>query len=170
MFGRERFSVELQRPYARGDARRNRLLAELAARLRVRTVATGDPHAHSAPRALLQDALVAIRLNTTLEASERERRGNYEAVLRAPAETAARFPADAVRGAVEVADRCRFDLTNDLGYRYPDFADGGEPAQAVLARTCRDELERRYAGSPHRAEAHARLDQELRLIERHGLA
>ena len=35
MFGRERFSIELQRPYWRGDARRNRLLAELAERLRV---------------------------------------------------------------------------------------------------------------------------------------
>src|SRR5690349_9854947 len=30
MFGRDRLSIELQRPYARGDARRNRLLAELA--------------------------------------------------------------------------------------------------------------------------------------------
>ena len=170
MFGRDRFSVELQRPFARGDARRNRLLAELAERLRVRTVATGDPHAHTRRRALLQDALVAIRCNTTLEASEAERRGNHEAVLRAPAETAARFPAAAVRGAFEVADRCRFDLTHDLGYSYPDFADGGEPAQAALARICRDELERRYAGSPHRGDARARLDEELRLIERHGLA
>jgi len=53
MFGRHRFSVELQRPYARGDARRNRLLTELAERLRVRTVATGDPHAHTRRRALL---------------------------------------------------------------------------------------------------------------------
>src|SRR5690242_1033515 len=170
MFGRDRFSVELQRPYARGDARRNRLLAELAARLRVRTVATGDPHAHSRRRALLQDALVAIQRNTTLEACEADRRGNHEAVLRAPAETAARFPQEAVRGAFAVADRCRFDLTHDLGYSYPDFGDGGEPAGAALARICRDELERRYTGSANLAEARSRLDEELRLIERHGLA
>jgi error-prone DNA polymerase len=170
MFGRDRLSIELQRPYARGDARRNRLLAELAGRLRVRTAATGDPHAHSRRRALLQDALVAIRLNTTLEASEADRRGNHESVLRSPAETAARFPADAVRGAFEVADRCRFDLTQDLGYSYPDFGENGEPAGAALARICRDELERRYTGSANLAEARSRLDEELRLIERHGLA
>ena len=170
IFGRDRFGVELQRPFARGDARRNRLLAELADRLRVRTVATGDPHAHSRRRALLQDALVAIRCNTTLEASEAARRGNHEAVLCSPAETAARFPPAAVRGAVEVADRCRFDLTHDLGYSYPDFAEGGEPAGEALARICRDELERRYAGSASLREARARLAEELRLIERHGLA
>src|SRR6185312_14115342 len=170
VFGRDRFTVELQRPYARGDARRNRLLTELAERLRVRTAATGDPHAHSRRRALLQDALVAIQKNTTLEACEADRRGNHEAVLRAPAETAARFPDEAVRGAFAVADRCRFDLTEDLGYSYPDFGDNGEPAGAALARICRDELERRYTGSAHMAAARARLDEELRLIERHGLA
>ena len=125
VFGRDRLSVELQRPYARGDAHRNRLLTELAERLRVRTVATGDPHAHSRRRALLQDALVAIKKTTTLEACEADRRGNHEAVLRAPAETAIRFPREAVRGAFEVADRCRFDLTQDLGYSYPDFGEIG---------------------------------------------
>ena len=169
-FGRDRFSIELMRPYMRGDARRNRLLGELAERLRLRTVATGDVHAHTARRALLQDALVAIRTGTTLEGCEAERRGNHESVLRAPAETAARFPADAVNGAAAVADRCRFDLTQDLGYAYPDFSDTGEPAQAALTRICRTELEHRYRGSPHWHEARARLEEELDLIAHHGLA
>src|SRR5438105_11595340 len=60
-FGRERFFVELQRPYERGDTRRNALLRDLAETLRVDTVATGDAHAHHPRRAALQDALVAIR-------------------------------------------------------------------------------------------------------------
>jgi error-prone DNA polymerase len=150
IFGRERFAIELQRPYWRGDARRNRLLSELAAELRLRTVATGDTHAHTPRRAFLQDALVAIRLNTSLDACERERRGNREAVLRPPAELAARFPAEAVRGALDVAERCRFDLTCDLGYSYPDFvSETGESAQQALQRICSAELERRYAGSSH---------------------
>ena len=45
-FGRDRFFVELQRPYERGDARRNARLRELAEALGVPTVATGDVHAH----------------------------------------------------------------------------------------------------------------------------
>jgi error-prone DNA polymerase len=40
------FYIELQRPYERGDARRNAQLEELARSLRVPTVATGDVHAH----------------------------------------------------------------------------------------------------------------------------
>src|SRR6188508_2412377 len=56
-FGCERFYVELQRPYTRGDARRNAALRNLAEALRVRTVATGDVHAHHPRRARLQDVL-----------------------------------------------------------------------------------------------------------------
>ncbi|HEX4323967.1 MAG TPA: PHP domain-containing protein, partial [Gaiellaceae bacterium] len=39
-FGRDRFYVELQRPYERGDARRNARLSDLAETLGVRKVAT----------------------------------------------------------------------------------------------------------------------------------
>src|ERR687886_1606996 len=90
-FGRDRFFVELQRPYERGDRRRNALLRDLAANLGVPTIATGDVHAHHPRRAPLQDALVAIRNRTSLDGCERERRGNHESVLVAPAEIAERF-------------------------------------------------------------------------------
>ncbi len=170
VFGRERFSIELNRPYLRGDARRNRLLAELADRLRVQVVGTGDVHAHTPQRTFLQDALVAIRCNTALDACEAERRGNHESYLREPAAAAALHPPAAAAGAAAVAARCHFDLTRDLGYRYPDFSDTGEPAQAVLERLCRDELDRRYAGTGMVAEARTRLEQELGLIAHHRLA
>src|SRR5918912_1448520 len=61
VFGRDRFFVELQRPYERGDARRNAALRDLADALGVQTVATGDVHAHHPKRAVLQDVLVAIK-------------------------------------------------------------------------------------------------------------
>ena len=92
VFGRDRFFVELQRPYERGDARRNAALRELAETLRVPTVATGDVHAHDARRAVLQDVLVAIRCRTSLDGCERERRGNHECVLAAPAGHARALP------------------------------------------------------------------------------
>src|SRR3954470_4574106 len=65
-FGRDRFYVELQRPYERGDARRNARLRELAETIGVQTVATGDVHAHHPRRAPLQDVLVAIRCCSSL--------------------------------------------------------------------------------------------------------
>src|SRR5205823_11739626 len=84
----DRFYVELQRPYERGDARRNAALRDLAETLGVRTVATGDAHAHHPRRTALQDVLVAIRCRTSLDGCEAERRGNRESVLLAPEEAA----------------------------------------------------------------------------------
>src|SRR5919205_243671 len=93
-FGRDRFFVELQRTYERGDRRRQAQLRELARTLGVQTIATGDAHAHHPRRAPLQDVLVAVRHRTSLDGSEAERRGNHESVLLAPAEAGDRFPDD----------------------------------------------------------------------------
>src|SRR5919199_4821429 len=90
-FGRERFRIELQRPFARNDRRRNRHLAQLAERLGVPTVATGNVHAHARDRVPLQDAFVAVRLGTTLDESEPWRRGNSSHVLAPPGALAERF-------------------------------------------------------------------------------
>jgi error-prone DNA polymerase len=173
-FGPDRFFVELQRPYARGDARRNAALRALAETLGVRTVATGDVHAHHPRRARLQDVLVAVRNRTSLEGCEPERRGNDESVLLPPGDLAARFPDDraAVHAAGELAERLTFDLTHELGYRYPDFSDGPTPADVQLAEVCRRAFEERYRHAPHelRSRADQRLREELALIAELGLS
>src|SRR6266568_5044128 len=114
-FGRDRFFVELQRPYERGDVRRRMLLRDLAESLGVRTVATGDVHAHHPRRAPLQDVLVAVHHRTSLDGCEPERRGNHESVLLARGEATERFPddADAVARTAELAERLTFDLTEE---------------------------------------------------------
>ena len=174
-FGRDRFFVELQRPYERGDARRNAALRDLADHLGVATVATGNVHAHEPRRTLLQDTLVAIRCRTSLDGCEQERRGNRESILRAPADAAARFagidPAAAAR-TVEIAERLRFDLTEELGYRYPDFSDGEMPAIRQLAEICNDAFADRYSPRDRAllARARARLQTELALIDKLELA
>jgi error-prone DNA polymerase len=173
VFGRERFFVELQRPYERGDARRNAALRDLAQTLGVETVATGDAHAHDRSRVGLQDALVAIRHCTSLDGSERERRGNHECVLLDEDEMYARFPDDkrSVERTVEIAERLEFDLTQELGYRYPDFSDGEEPAIAQLRNVCDRAFAERYSSlNGHKRKARQRLDEELALIGSLGLA
>ena len=173
-FGPERFYVELQRPFERGDAHRNALLRDLAAHAGVETVVTGNVHAHHPRRTALQDVLVAIRHNTSLEASERERRGNRESILRAPAELLELFPddRDAVLRTAQIAERLEFDLTEELGYRYPDFSDGDVPAIRQLAEVCNDAFAGRYPPSNRvlLGQARVRLESELRLIDELGLA
>src|SRR3954463_4494007 len=164
-FGRDGLRVELQRPFARHDRALNRELVDLAARLGVPCVATGDVHAHSAERALVQDAFVAIREHTTLDASEPLRRGNHSHVLVSPQAMAARFAdhPDAVEEAGRLAAELRFDLTSDLGYRYPGAED--DTSDATLAAICHARFDDRYpAGHRLRAEAADRLEGELRLI------
>ncbi len=174
-FGRDRFYVELQRPFERGDMRRNAALRDLAEHLGVETLATGNVHAHAPRRTLLQDTLVAIRCRTSLDGCEQERRGNRESVLRGPAEAGDRFagidPAAAAR-TVELAERLRFDLTEELGYRYPDFSDAAEPAIRQLAAICNDAFADRYPPNDTRllARARDRLETELALIDELQLA
>jgi error-prone DNA polymerase len=172
-FGDDRFFVELQRPFERGDAHRNALLRDLAAAIGVATVVTGDVHAHAVSRTALQDVLVAVRHRTSLDGCERERRGNRESILRPAAEMTDLFPDDreAVERAGRLAERLEFDLTEDLGYRYPDFSENGEPAIAQLARVCDRTFEERYSSrNGHKRKARARLDEELKLIDELGLA
>src|SRR5205823_5835885 len=120
----------------------------------------------------LQDALVAVRHHTTLDASEPLRRGNWSHVLAAPEAMAARFAehSDAVAETARVAERLHFDLLDDLGYRYPGSED--PDASRRLAELCRTRLDERYTGESagHRGEAVARLEEELRVIDALGLA
>ena len=135
------------------------------------TVATGNVHAHARSRGPLQDAFVALRNHATLDASEPLRRGNFSHVLASPKAMEARFAEDhpeALRQTRELADRLTFDLTHDLGYRYP----GSEDPEALrtLAGICAHKFEERYPpGSPHRNAAQPRLEEELRVIDALGL-
>ncbi len=167
-FGRDRFRVELQRPFWRRDRARNRWLCLLAERLGAATVATGNVHSHSARRALLQDALVAVARGETLEESEPARRGNRSSALVSPQRMAERFAEhpQAVAETVRLAERLRFDLTTELGYRYPQ-----EPgADLHLAELCRVRLLERYAGRANWADAEHRLEEELAMIRQLGLS
>jgi error-prone DNA polymerase len=169
-FGVERLRVELQRPYARDDRARNRALTALGRQLGVACVASGNVHAHARSRAELQDAFVAIANHTTLDASEPLRRGNHSHVMSTPQAMASRFAdhPEAVRESILLAEQLTFDLTKDLGYRYP----GAEDADAGrrLTELCTARLHERYRPEALRAEAHARLAQELDVIAELALA
>ena len=97
-------------------------------------------------RAHLQDAFVAIRLGMTLEASEPLRRGNRSSALRSPRAMAERFAEhpEAVAETLRLAERLEFDLSRELGYRYPRAEEPG--VDRKLAELCRALLAERYAG------------------------
>ena len=166
-FGPGNFRIELQRPYWRYDRRRNRLLAELAERLGVPCLATGNVHVHARDRIPLQDAMVAVSQGATLDETEPRRRGNSSHILAPPERMAERFRdhPDAVEESGRLAERLRFDLTADLGYRYPGSED--PVADRRLAEICHERLHERYGD---RSEPASRLEEELRVIRHLGLS
>jgi error-prone DNA polymerase len=169
-FGRDRFRVELQRPFWRRDRSRNRWLAGLAERLGVSAVATGNVHSHAKQRAHLQDAFVATRLGMTLEESEALRRGNRSSALRSPramAECFAEYP-DAVAETLRLAEQLEFDLSRELAYSYPRAEEPG--VDRKLAELCRALLAERYADSSYLHKAGDQLEDELRTIRALGLS
>jgi error-prone DNA polymerase len=171
-FGRQRLRVELQRPYLAGDRARNRRLERLARALELACVVSGNVHAHARARAPLQDAFVALRLHSTLDASEPQRRGNFSHVLASPEAMVARFQEypEAVAETARLAERLRFDLCADLGYRYPGAED--ETKLRQLSELCGERLHERYANQGQAAfdTAASRLNQELRIIDKLHLA
>ena len=151
-------------PFERGDARRNAALRSLAETLGVRTVATGDVHAHHTRRARLQDVLVAVKNRTSLEGCEPQRRGNDDSVLlsrrRSPPASRTTPAAAGRRRARRAADlrphaRARLSLPGLLGRadarRRP--ARGGLPARLRRAlphspRPLRDKADQRLREEP----------------------
>ncbi|MFB3053390.1 MAG: PHP domain-containing protein, partial [Dehalococcoidia bacterium] len=170
-FGAKNVLVELQQNLVYGDTGRNRRLIDLGKRMGVGVVATNNVHYHAPDRHRLQDALVAIRHNKTLEETHRERRPNGEFYLKSHAQMAALFDGcpEAIENTVRLAERCGFDLTKDLGYRFPDYPvpDGHTP-QTYLRQLCHEAAMRRYGSITPKVEE--RLAKELGLVEKHGLA
>ena len=164
--------VELQRNLLHGDTDRNRKLARIAHEVGVPVVATNDVHYHRPERSRLQDALVAVRLNTTIDRALPHLRPNHHFHLKSYAQMARLFAEwpEAVSHTLRVAERCEFDLGRDLGYTLPDPAvPEGYTVQSYLQRLCYEAAARRYGASlPQRVKE--RLGEEFRLIEHLNLA
>ena len=169
--GPEGVFVELQQNLVHGDTGRNRRLVELARKVGVRVVATNKVHYHVPERHRLQDALVAIRNNKSLEETHQERRPNSHFHLKSSSEMAALFKdcPEALSNTLLVAERCSFDLTRDLGYKFPDYpVPHGHTQLSYLEELCHQAAIRRYGRINWRVRK--RLSDEFRLIKKHNLA
>ena len=170
-FGTDNVFIELQQNLVYGDTPRNRRLCRLARRLGIGVVATNNVHYHVPERHRLQDALVAIRHNKTLEETHPGRRPNANFCLKSPAQMAALFQEvpEAIRSSTTIAERCAFNLKEDLGYQFPDYpVPDGYTSQTYLEKLCHEAALRRYGSITPRIRD--RLSEEFRLVQKHNLA
>ena len=175
-FGTDNYFVELQQNLVRGDTSRNRVLANLAAQSGVGIVATNNVHYHVKERFHLNDALVAVQHNSTLEETESERRVNRQFYMKSPDQVAALFNSpvfgyypEAVTNTIYIAERCNFDITGDEIYSFPRYRDlpGGKTESQHLRAVCEAAATRKYGAITK--DVATRLDEEFRLLEKHGL-
>src|SRR3569833_666010 len=143
----------------------------LAAAQGVPTVVTNDVLFHSPDMRILQDVVTCIRERTTIDDVGFKRERHADRYLKAPAEIARLFRLwpEAVARSVEIADRCRFSLS-ELAYQYPhEVCIPGLTPQQALEKLTWDGTKTRYPeGLPDSVEA--TLRHELRLIESLGYA
>ncbi len=163
--------AELQQNFLRGDTARNRELSRLAREHGVPLIASNDVHYHAPQRYRLQNALVAAKHNLTIDQALPFISPNPHLSLKSPPQMAELFSdcPEALANSAHVAASCTFNLSTDLGYALPepDVPMGYTP-QSYLKQLCLEAAIRRYGSIT--PELEARLEEEMRLIQRHHLA
>jgi len=171
IFGKEHFFMELQQNLVIGDLQRNQNMAKLANDVGVGIVATNNVHYHIRDRHRLNDSLIAIKHNKSLEASHRERRPNDQFFIKSTEEMSALFKTlpEAITNTTKIADRCEFDITSNSIYDFPsyEFLPSGHTESSYLRKICEEAAVRRYGSL--KTNVVTRLDQEFILLEKHQL-
>ncbi|OPY97738.1 error-prone DNA polymerase [Bradyrhizobium sacchari] len=151
--------------YRGDDRRRLARLDDLAAKAKVRLLATNEVLYHDSSRRPLQDVLTCIREKTTIEAVGRKLEANAERFLKEPREMARLFRdfPDAIAETIRFADRIDFSL-DQLKYQYPDEpVPPGKTAQGHLEDLTWAGVDK-YFGGEIDDKLRATLKKELALI------
>ena len=168
MFGPDRFYLEVQDHGMADQQRVNRKLVDLARRMDLPLVASNDVHYVNREDAPIQDLLVCIQTNTTLDDPKRMKMESDQLYFKSPQEMGAIFGdlPDALSNTVSIAERCGFDLDfNRLHLPDPGIPDG-VTAEKYLADLCWAGLAIRYPEMTD--EVRQRLEYELHVIEQTG--
>ncbi len=170
-FGCENVFVEIQRHHLRGEERLNNALVELARAHRLPLLATnGVLYAQPEGRQVL-DVFTCLRHHTHLDAAGLLLARNGERCLKSPRQMRELFSdlPEAVDNTLRLAERLEFSLEN-LGYEFPRYTTpNGESMEAFLHQMTYEGARLRYPnGIP--PEVRAKLEQELKLINKLGFA
>ncbi|NMB60632.1 MAG: DNA polymerase III subunit alpha [Chloroflexi bacterium] len=170
VFGRDNFFMELQEHNIPELETLNKALLQLGPRYQARYVATNDSHYIRKEDARLQDVLLAIQTNTTLNDPKRMRMSDPTYYLRSPQEMQEIFHTvpEALSNTLTIAERCNVDLTV-TGWHLPVFpVPEGYTAESYLRHLCEEGLIRRYGTRANDPKVRERLDYELSVIHTMG--
>ncbi|MDQ4053558.1 MAG: error-prone DNA polymerase [Actinomycetota bacterium] len=172
LFGRDHVAVELIDHGHPDDSAHNDVLAALAAEQRLPVVATNNVH-HARPGGhRLANAMAAVRARRSLAEMDGWLPVSGAACLRSGAEMARRFARypGAVARSVELAGQVAFDLQKATPRLPKDGIPPGHTPMTWLRELTERGFAERYAGKPREADARARVERELAVIDRKDFA
>lgn len=169
LFGADNYYIEIQ---DHGIELQRQILPELiklARETEIGLVATNDAHYIEKDDAKMQEVLICIQTNTTLDQPADLEFETQEFYVKSREEMDALFGAwpEALTNTVKIAEMCSLDF--EFGKtKLPLFvAPDGEENQAYFLRLCTEGLHRHYGEDPPR-EVLERLEYELGIITRMG--
>ena len=169
MFGPERFYLELQDHGLREQEPVNQGILRLHRETGLPLVVTNDAHYLTKADAEVQDVLLCIQTQKTVQDADRMRFETQEFYVKSEEEMRALFPEwpEAADNTQRIADRCDLDFTFGE-YHLPEFRlpEGETSAKAYLRSLCEKGLRERYG--PRAAELQSKLDYELKTIDDMG--
>jgi len=166
-FGGAYFWIELQNHLLPEDRRLNESLVELARNLGVGYVATNNVHYATRDRHMLQDVLVCIHNNTTLDECS-DLRPNAEFALKSYSELLPLFEhfPDALSNSLLLAEQYQFELPHALQPLPLITLPAGSTADTYLKTLCVEAARKKKLAEG----AYAHLDYELSIIRESGLS
>ncbi|HVC86710.1 MAG TPA: DNA polymerase III subunit alpha [Gaiellaceae bacterium] len=167
-FGRDNVYVELQNAHLEVQARILPQLVQLATKVGLPTVATGDVHYLRDTDARAHEALLCIQSGDSLKNPNHWRFETDHFYFKTPQEMALDFPGqeDAMRRTLEVAERCNVEIELDR-ILLPRFdVPEGRDAFDYLVELCEKGLQKRY--DKVTSELQERLRYELKTIKEMG--
>ncbi|MCP8898597.1 error-prone DNA polymerase [Gilvimarinus sp. HB14] len=136
----------------------------LSKKLDIPLTACGGVLMHCAQRLPLQHVLSARRLGTTIDKAGRQLLSNAERCLRPVAKLKRLFPSELLQESLNIANRCRFDLS-ELRYEYPtEIIPPHHTAISYLRDRVAEGCNKRFGKCPPE-DISRTIEKELALIE-----
>lgn len=169
IFGKENFYLELQDQGIADQKRINPLILKISEETGIPVVITNDCHYINHEDNFIQDVLLCIQTNHTVNDPNRFRFSSDEFYVKSEEELRDRFPDFdvAFENTVKIAERCNFDF--EFGKtKLPRFdVPGDENHYDYFKRLCYEGLYKNYGENPSK-ELVDRLEYELSTINRMG--
>ncbi|MBQ2840068.1 MAG: DNA polymerase III subunit alpha [Oscillospiraceae bacterium] len=169
IFGKDNFYLEIQDHGIEEQKLVNREIIRLSEETGIPLVATNDAHYVTREDAYIQDVLMCIQMNKSVNDPNRMKFATDEFYLKSEDEMSALFPnhPEALENTVKIAERCNLEF--EFGHHHlPEYDTPKEYRDSLeyLTKLASDGFARRYPDAP---EAYReRLNYELDMITRMG--